>query len=221
MTAVSIAQGRRFWTPAEYALLDSRYPHERTDVIAKDLGRALKSVYAMASLRGLHKTAAYLASPDAHRFDGVKGVGSRFAKGLVPWNKGMRWDSGGRSHATRFKPGTVPPNRQEVGALRITSDGVLEIKARDGLRGWEPLSRWTWERERGPIPKGMAVRFRNGDPHDCQIDNLYLVTRADLMRANTMHNYPKEIALAIQLRGALNRQINKRNRNGARHPDPA
>lgn len=37
MTAASIAQGRRFWTSAEYALLDSRYPHERTDVIAKDL----------------------------------------------------------------------------------------------------------------------------------------------------------------------------------------
>jgi hypothetical protein len=212
---------RKFWSPAEYAALDARYPHERTDAIAKDLGRALKSVYAMASLRGLRKTAAYLASPDAHRLDGVKGMGTRFAKGLVPWNKGKAWDSGGRSHETRFTRGTIPPNRQAIGALRVSSDGVLDIKVRDGLRGWEPLSRWTWERERGPIPKGMAVRFRNGDPHDCQIDNLYLATRADLMRANTIHNYPKEVALAAQLVGALNRQINKRNRDGTKHRNAA
>jgi hypothetical protein len=30
------------------------------------------------------------------------------------------------------------------------------------------------------------------------------------MARNTLHRYPKPIAQAIQLRGALNRQINKR-----------
>lgn len=209
---------RRFWTTAEHAALEARYPHERTDVIAADLGRDVRAVYAMASLRGLRKTAAYLASPDAHRLDGIKGMGTRFQMGHVTWNKGLAWDSGGRSHETRFRPGNVSKRWDReaycIGALRINTDGGIDIRVREGLRAWEPFSRWTWEQERGPVPKGMVVRFRNGDTHDCRIDNLYLMSRVDLMRANTLHNYPKDIARAIQLVGALHRQINKRDRHG-------
>lgn len=216
---------RRFWTAAEHALLDARYPHERTDKIAADLGRDVKAVYAMANCRGLRKTAVYLSSPEAHRFDGVKGIGTRFAKGLEPWNKGTHWTAGGRSAETRFRPGNYSARWDReaycVGALRINSDGGLDMKVRDGLRAWMPLARWTWEQERGPIPKGMSVRYANGDTHDCRIENLYLATRADLMRANMLHNYPKHIALAIQAVGVLHRQINKRTGNGTKHRNAA
>jgi hypothetical protein len=34
------------------------------------------------------------------------------------------------------------------------------------------------------------------------------MSRAESMRRNSYHNYPKELAQLIQLRGALNRKIN-------------
>jgi hypothetical protein len=43
------------------------------------------------------------------------------------------------------------------------------------------------------------------------LGRLELISRAENMRRNSYHTrYPKEVAQLIQLRGALNRQINKR-----------
>lgn len=114
---------------------------------------------------------------------------------------------------TQFKKGNVSkrwdPEIYIIGALRINSYNELDIKLRTGLRAWYSMARWTWETVRGPIPKGMVVRFRNGDKHDTRIENLRLGTRREVMLENTLHNYPKPIAAVIQLRGALNRRINR------------
>lgn len=40
------------------------------------------------------------------------------------------------------------------------------------------------------------------------LDRVECISLAENMRRNSYHNYPKEIALAIQLRGVLNRKIN-------------
>ena len=54
------------------------------------------------------------------------------------------------------------------------------------------------------------------DPARITADGLELVTRAELMRRNSYHNnYPKEVALLIQLKGALNRKINNLTRGEA------
>jgi hypothetical protein len=209
---------RRRWTDAEVATLRARYADELTATIAADMGRTAKHVYMKAHQLGLHKSAAFLAS--AGRF--LKGVrrspATEFAKGMTPWNKGTHYVAGGRSAETRFRKGNVSkrwdPEAYAIGALRINADGCLDMKVRTGPRAWDSLSRWTWEHERGPIPKGYAVRFHNRDTHDCRIENLYLTSRADLMRENTVHNYPKPIARAILMRGALMRQINKREGHG-------
>lgn len=209
---------RRRWTDAEVAMLRARYANELTSAIAADIGRDTKCVYTKAHALGLHKSAAFLAS--AGRF--LKGVrrspATEFKPGQASWNKGTHWTAGGRSVQTRFRKGNVSkrwdPELYVIGALRINADGQIDMKVRTGLRAWNSLARWTWAHERGPIPKGYAVRFHNRDTHDCRIENLYLCSRADLMRANTVHNYPKPIARAILMRGALMRQINKREGHG-------
>ena len=43
----------------------------------------------------------------------------------------------------------------------------------------------------------------------CSLENLQLVTRAELMRRNTIHNYPAPIPQLVQLRGALTRKIRR------------
>jgi len=60
------------------------------------------------------------------------------------------------------------------------------------------------------VPPGHALVFRDGDKRNFALDNLELVTRGDLMRRNSYHNYGPEIAAAVQLKGAIMRQINKR-----------
>lgn len=70
-----------------------------------------------------------------------------------------------------------------------------------------------WEEANGPLPRGYAVTFVNGDKRDIQIGNLALISRRDLMARNTVHNLPEPLAKTVQLLGALNRQIRRRTRD--------
>lgn len=208
---------RRFWTKQELRELKRRYPHEQTCDTAKALGRSERAVYAAAGKLGLHKSAKYLASPAAHRFDGKKGGQTRFPKGHEPWNKGTHFVAGGRSAKTRFKKGNKPHTWVPVGAERVTKDGVLERKVSDrggyNNRDWKPVHVLIWEKDNGPVPKGRLVVFKDRNRANFDRGNLECITRAENMRRNTYHRYGKDVARLIQLRGALNRQINKRGRN--------
>lgn len=210
---------RRRWTDAERALMRDWYPCMTTAELAEILGRRPNQLSAMASILGLHKRRELIVETARARMLDPAHPGRRtqFCPGHVPANKGIRgWQAGGRSVLTRFRPGNRSarwdPEIYAVGALRINSDGGLDIKVREGLRAWVPLSRWVWERAHGPIPPGHLVRARNGDLHDTQLANLYLATRLELMRENTLHRYPKPLARLIQTRGALIRQIRRAER---------
>jgi hypothetical protein len=62
-------------------------------------------------------------------------------------------------------------------------------------------------------PKGMALIFKDGNKLNCEIENLELVSRKDLMLRNNVHQYGPEIAQLVQLRGAITRQINRKEKN--------
>lgn len=176
-------------------------------------GRGLSAIYQRARNLGLAKSAAYLKSPAAHRLDGVKGMGTRFEKGQTPWNKGQHYVAGGRSAQTRFKPGQMPHNWKPVGTVRINSEGYRDIKITDLRRGaldWRGIHRLNWIAVHGPIPKTHFLRFRDGDRLNSLVENLELVTRAEHLRRNYHDRYPLELKRMVQLRGALQRQINKR-----------
>lgn len=196
-------------------MLRKIYAHQPTADVAKALNRTVKATYQRAKGFRLYKTAAYLSSPAAHRLDGVKGMGTRFPKGHVPANKGLRrpgWGPG-RMKATQFKPGQMPHNWKPVGSTRINSEGYLDIKITDLRRGamdWLAVHRLNWIGVHGPIPKDHFLRFRDGDQRNPLVENLELVTRAEHLRRNWHDRYPLEIKRITQLRGALQRQINKR-----------
>lgn len=201
------------WEPAEVAQLAAQYPHMKTKVIAAMLGRSLTTVYQRAQILGLGKTPEYFASPAAGRTNGRQGIGSRFVKGQVSWNKGTHYTAGGRSAETRFPKGHMPHNWKPVGTTRINSEGYMDIKVTDMRRGaldWVAIHRLNWIAVHGPIPKGYMLRFKDRNPRNTLVENLELVTRADHMRQNSYHRYPQPIPRLIQLRGALTRQINKR-----------
>jgi hypothetical protein len=223
--------GKRLWEPQDDALLRARYPHEPTSRLARELRRSLSATYGRAQKLGLEKTEVYLASPDACRLrrGNHPGRETQFPKGHVPANKGLRrpgWGPG-RMKVTQFKKGerrgVAARNWRPVGTILTDSDGYLRIKVREAQPGeaygfgncrvWPLLHRHAWEQSHGPVPAGHAVAFKNGDKSDCRLENLQLITRRELMARNTVHNLPKPLAQAVQLLGALNRQIRRRTRS--------
>ena len=220
---------RRCWTAVEDEMLRKLYPNEPTNTVAEKLGRSVSSVFNRAEQSDLHKSAEYLASPHASRFRRGYHLGweHRFKKGAAPHNKGLRrpgWGPG-RMKETQFKNGerrgVAAENYCPIGTIRVDHEGYQRIKVREAKQGehtgfgnvkvWPLLQRHIWEQANGPIPEGHTIVFRDGNRQNVAIENLELISRADLMRRNSYHTkYPKEVGLAIQLVGALNRQIRKR-----------
>jgi hypothetical protein len=143
--------------------------------------------------------------------------GSQFGKGHAPANKGKCWKEfmsrRGMQNArkTQFKKGNLPPNTKNNMCITIRTDKTKKDYKfiRLALGKWVPLHRYNWQQANGKIPRKMNLVFKDGDTINCDVSNLELLTNAQLMKRNTLHNYPKDIATTIQLRGALNRQINK------------
>jgi hypothetical protein len=213
---------RRFWTDHERAVLRALYPEYSAAECAQALGRGIASVYNEAHKLGLSKPIDWIARRARERSQEPThgGRAHLFTKGITPWNKGVPFQSGGRSAETQFKPGRPAheaSNWLPIGSERINADGYLERKTTDdpGLvpaRRWTAVHRLVWEAAHGPIPPGFIVVFRPGmrttSDAEITLDRLELISRAENMRRNSYHNYPKEVAELIQLRGALNRKIN-------------
>ena len=210
---------RRPWSASEDTELRELYSDTPTAEIARQLQRSVSSVYLRAYTFGLRKSQAYLASAAACRLHGVAGVRTRFQKGQTPFNKGLRrpgW-APGRMRETQFQKGVrrgvAVQLYKPIGTERLSKDGYLERKVNDDLplqARWRAVHLVEWERVNGRIPAGHALVFRNGDKTDIRLDNLELITRAALMKRNSVHNLPQPLAQVVQLLGALNRKIRRR-----------
>jgi hypothetical protein len=189
---------RRYWTAAAIRKLRRLYPNMDNKAIAKRLRRTLPGIDNMAHKLVLRKSAAFLA---AHRFP----------KGLIPWNRGVTGYMG--PNRTTFRKGQMPHNHKPVGSERVTKDGYLERKVREPKK-WRAVHVLLWESVHGKVKRGHIVVFKAGVNKERRLSpviaDLECISREENMRRNTYHRYPKEIARLIQLRGALNRQINKR-----------
>ena len=215
--------GKRLWSAVDDVLLLARYPHEPTPAIARDFRRSVQAVYVRAAMLGSTKSAEYLASPAACRLrrGDHPGAAFQFKKGHVPANRGLRrpgWGPG-RMKETWFKKGersgVAVRLYKPIGTERISKDGYLERKTNDNLplqARWRAVHLVLWEATHGPVPKGHAIAFRNGDKSDIRLDNLQCISRRELMARNTLHNLPKPLVQTIQLLGALNRQIRRKTR---------
>ena len=220
--------GKRLWSKADDAALRRTYPHAPTAAIARQLRRTYHAICGRASQLGLHKSAAYLASPHACRLRRGDNVGARFRfpKGHVPANKGLRrpgW-SAGRMRETQFKPGHRS-NWMPIGSTRLV-DGYVYVKIADVPHvswtvNWRALHILNWERVHGPMPAGHCLWFTDGNRLHVDVANLELHTRAENMARNSVHNLPEPLAKTIQLLGALTRQIRRRTRDAEQDRRPA
>lgn len=215
---------RRAWTAVELQIMREHYADSRTQDIATALGRHWSHVARKAADMGLRKSLQYMQEVHAKRLL-TAGKAHRFQPGQQPWNTGRDdFRPGGRSVLTRFKPGELSGRAaqlvQPIGTLRIVAGDTLQRKVSDtpgpNHRRWRSVHELVWIETHGPVPRGHVVVFRPGQhttvEAEITLDRLELVSRAELMRRNSVHRHGPEIASLSQLRGALNRQINRRQR---------
>jgi hypothetical protein len=214
------------WTRKERAVLRRLYPTTRTADIAQQLGVTYEQVYRQAHKLELKKDLAVIAEMARERTmrpdHGSRRT--RFVKGQTPANKGLRrpgW-APGRMRETQFRKGErrgqAARNWKPVGTILADDEGYLRIKVREsndqdkafgfGNTGiWPLMQRHIWQQHKGPIPPNHTVCFIDGDRKNCAIENLELLSRAELMRRNTIHRYPEQLRNTIMLLGAVKRKV--------------
>lgn len=211
---------RHFWTPEEDARLMAEYPHSTdTAGLAMSFGRSEHSVYNRVHKLGLHKTQAALDAIQArtNRVLEQAGIHARFKKGNAPWNQGLAWENHPEAcRATQFKPGQRPHSWRPIGTERISRDGYRERKITDDGHPkdhYEAVHRLVWIEAHGPIPAGHVVVFKNGDKTDIRLENLELISRAELAERNHYKRYPPELRRLIDQKAWLTRTIRNRTKD--------
>ena len=170
---------RKKWTQAEDDYLRRIYPEMSNEEVAMWLHRSKRAVMAHAYILGVHK------SPEFAEKQFRKG---QFRKGQTPHNKGKSrkyWASPEAEELMakgQFKPGECRddnPRKRPIGHEKVYADGYVWIITEQGRK---QKHRVVWEQAHGPIPPDHCVKFKDGDPTNSSLDNLYLVSRADHAR---------------------------------------
>lgn len=181
------------------------------------------SPYKSAIVLGVSKQALFnkafnlkLKAPVDGKFKpGVKHEKTQFKVGHVPFNKGRKiteWmnpNTIDKFKAHTFCKGNQPVNTKSDGVITIRHDkrNVPYKFIRISKSNWVHYHRFVWEQIHGAIPNDMLVVFKNGDTLNCEIENLQLMSKADNVRRNSIHNYPEEFKEVFKLMGKLKRKI--------------
>lgn len=191
----------RKWTSELDQKLTELYPDHTCKQIAEIMGFTHYAVEGRRSTLGLTKD---------------ENIG-RIKKGNIPPNKGKKMSPEVREKVkhTFFKKGHTPVNTSFDGKISIRknrnrSDNSNYKYIRLSKGEWELLHRYNWEKEFGPIPEGMNVVFKTSDKMNCETENLEMISDAELMQRNTIHQYPEELAEVIKLKNKIKKQIDVR-----------
>lgn len=192
------------WKEYEDQAMRALYPNTSNAQLAVLLDRSVSSIKNRSNILGIKKSETYMLRVANE---------TRFSRGLVPWNKGRKFPSSGRSHETQFQKGQKPHNWVPIGSERITKDGYLQRKMTDtgsSLKDFVPVHHLIWIEHTGqPVPKGYALIFTDGNTRNLDINNLELLSRADLMRRNSIITLPSEVSDQIRLVSGFKRRLRR------------
>ena len=88
-------------------------------------------------------------------------------------------------------------NNKDIGTITIRGRRDKWIKTESG---WTPLHRHVWERSNGEIPAGYTIQFKDGDSLNCELGNLCLLSRKDVMRVKNVYKiYPNDIVQCTRM----------------------
>ena len=213
---------RRLWTQQEDDIIRTHYPHMINEEIQELLPHRTNSmIYNRAHFLGVRKTIETITRKQelCGNLAAEVGKATHFKKGNEPFNKGkkqneyMSAESIEKTKATRFKKGSKPHNtKSDRFSVRKDSKGrpYVFFKIEDGV--WVHYHRYLYEQKHGEIPKGMVIRFKDGNFMNLDINNLEMVSRQENMTRNSFHKLPTEIKELKLLIKTLNGRINKKSK---------
>jgi hypothetical protein len=107
----------------------------------------------------------------------------------------------------------MPWNYDPVGTERINPDGYVDIKIANPNK-WKGKHRIIWEKANGPVPKGYAIIFADGNRRNFKLKNLLMVSRAELSVMNKLGLIYKnsDLTKTGKLIADIKLQIGKRKR---------
>lgn len=194
------------WTPEQAQFMRDGY----RSLTVPDLTAAWNTHFSINKTRG--QVEAFLNNRRI-----LSGRTGCFEKGFTPWNAGTKGLC--KPNSGNFKKGNNPPNRKPLGHERIDSkDGHLLIKTSQHNPYTGCPTRYRskhvviWEEINGPVPPGMVVAFSDGNNLNCTIENLMLISRAELLSLN-QHNYketPDKLKPSVLAVARLEVKIRKR-----------
>ena len=209
---------RKPWTKEALDCLISLYPDFTAKEISEVTGMGQSSVYQKAIKLGLKKSEAFNKSIYSGRLSRATHnfAATQFKKGQKPFNKGKKLEEFMSEEGIMtikkawFKRGHLPHNTLHDGEITIRRDKYNHTYKyiRLALGIWKPLHVHNWESRYGSIPEDHVVIFRTPDRMNCDISNLELVSRAELMERNTIQRYPAELQLTMKYLSKLKREIN-------------
>lgn len=122
----------------------------------------------------------------------TNGIDTRFKKGQASWNKGknMNPEQYEKCKRTMFQKGNLS-NVRPIGDERIDIDGYTYIKVKQPNK-WVLKHRWLYEKKKGKIPKGYNLIFADGNKQNFDLDNLILVSNAELFIINKKGLYKQD-----------------------------
>jgi len=201
---------QNFWTDKEIKFLVDNYSDMKTADIAQILNRPLGGVNGKAYTLGLKKSKSYMVKLLAIESAKLKELGKtyHFKKGAIPYNYGQKMSNEmyEKCKKTMFKKGSKPINTKKPGDERIDTEGYTYVKIAD--RDWRLKQRLIWEQVHGSIPADSIVIFKDNNLTNFDINNLQVITKAENMLRNTIHQYPEKIQEIIKLKNKLKKEIN-------------
>lgn len=135
---------------------------------------------------------------------------SQFKKGMKSHNKGkkrsdyMSKENIIKCSKTQFKKGNVPHNTKYNGHERITKDGYIEIRVKQGSYKLKHLH--LWEQINGKLPRGYCLWCLDGNKKNTDPKNWELITRAENLNRN-VHSLPPELNRAKKLKTRILKTI--------------
>ena len=139
-----------------------------------------------------------------------------FKKGVPSWSKGTKGIL--KANSGSFQKGGLPHNHLPVGSERVVSWGGVEVKVEDPNK-WICKGRLTWEEHNGPIPPKHNIRYRDGNPLNCEdITNLFLVSKSEHQHLSIMKfkEQPEEVKDTVILLARVHSKTNSL-KNGESH----
>lgn len=139
---------------------------------------------------------------------------SCFKKGSIPHNKGkkMRPEIYEKRKGTMFKKGNLPHNYRPVGSERVNVDGYVEVKIADPNK-WVLKQRLLYEQYHDvKLTRNDVIIFLDRNRLNFDIDNLFLISRAALVRFNQdkLYSDNPEMTKAAALMAELKNKTRKK-----------